>query len=911
MGVRGVLLCACLLWLPSSATAGPAAIAAQEAASAPQGTQDDPVSRLVTAIEDAIRAGEGSTLCALARPEVNRVRLSEFALSMTQSKVTQVTLKERDRAGLVNGGQRLLLEILTVNGDEGRVWTWRIDAMPGIPGDPWLISDVERLTVISGLFRLGLDTYTEWDVKNLVITAPDLTLTIPSGYAFAARVPEGPTALVVVGRGRVEFSPASEAERGQVRIFSGSDVLRTALDSVFVRFTPAEFAAHVTQSSLTPRPVDLSHMRRALQVYDTQLPRSFQIDLNDLSSSQWSLVPTFGDFVAEMATGKYGALTYARSTNEPEDISFFDRRRRRNIAVYTSSDRLSSRGRFFSEDERLDYDITHYDVDASFFPERLWLDGTAKLSIHTRSTLAATLTIRLADPLVVRSVTSPQFGRLLHLRVVGQNNVLVGLPGVVPEGTDFELVVTYGGRLPPQSVDREAIATAVDREAIATAVDREAIATAVDREAIVAAQDQREEISIPIEPQWTYSNRSYWYPQASVTEYATSKVSVTVPGEFDVVGSGTPQGSPTLLPGVGTTRPRKQFVFAGTQPLRYLAFVVSRFQAGPSATVKMNDADPLTLFIEANPRQTNRMRQYGDKAGDILKFYGALLDDAPYDSFTLAVTEGELPGGHSPAYFALLNQPPLSTPYVWSNDPVSFQGYPTFFLAHEIAHQWWGQAVGWKNYHEQWLSEGFAQYFAALYAERERGPETFGNVIRQMRRWAIDMSPQGPVYLGYRLGHIRGEGRVFRALVYNKGAMVLHMLRRLLGDEAFFAGLRDFYATFRYKKAGTDDLRAAMEKAAGGRPLERFFDRWIFSSGIPTVRFTHTVDGSTLKLRFDQRDDIYDIPIVVTIAYTDGTTEDVVVAVTDRTVEQVVELKRALRTVEANKDGGALVEIVK
>jgi hypothetical protein len=119
-----------------------------------------------------------------------------------------------------------------------------------------------------------------------------------------------------------------------------------------------------------------------------------------------------------------------------------------------------------------------------------------------------------------------------------------------------------------------------------------------------------------------------------------------------------------------------------------------------------------------------------------------------------------------------------TTQLVWRNDPAAFNNFPEFFIAHEIAHQWWGQAIGWRNYHEQWISEGFAQYFAAMYAQHQRGDEAFYGVIRQLRRWAIEQSEQGPVSLGYRLGHIRGESRVFRALVYNKGAAVLHMLRR-------------------------------------------------------------------------------------------------------------------------------------
>ena len=166
----------------------------------------------------------------------------------------------------------------------------------------------------------------------------------------------------------------------------------------------------------------------------------------------------------------------------------------------------------------------------------------------------------------------------------------------------------------------------------------------------------------------------------------------------------------------------------------------------------------------------------------IALFYHSLIGDVPYSSFTIALVESDLPGGHSPGYFAALNQPLPTSQLVWRNDPAAFSSFPDFFLAHELAHQWWGQAIGWRNYHEQWLSEGFAQYFAALYAQKQKGDDVFASVLRQLRKWGMDNSDQGPVYLGYRLGHVRDQSRIFRALVYNKGAAVLHMLRRLVGD---------------------------------------------------------------------------------------------------------------------------------
>jgi aminopeptidase N len=291
-----------------------------------------------------------------------------------------------------------------------------------------------------------------------------------------------------------------------------------------------------------------------------------------------------------------------------------------------------------------------------------------------------------------------------------------------------------------------------------------------------------------------------------------------------------------------------------------------------------------------------------------MQFYATLMQDAPYATLTVGMVEQDLPGGHSPAYVAVLNNPPPNSPLVWRNDPAAFTGFEEFFAAHELAHQWWGQAVGWKNYHEQWLSEGFAQYFSALDAQKVRGDGAFVDMLRQFRRWAINESEEGPVYLGYRLGHIKGDNRVFRALVYNKGAAVLHMLRRLVGDDAFFAGLRRFYNEMKFQKAGTHDLQLAME-AESGKSLARFFDRWIYGAEIPRLHYESSVEPGYVTVRFEQRGaTLFDVPVTVSLLYTDGRAEDVVVPVVDKTTEQRIPVNGTVRQVQVNRDSAALAQ---
>jgi hypothetical protein len=875
MVLRALLLIAML---------GPASAAAQPRSS-------DAAAAVVEQLEAAAATGKPDAIIALGvSPDAPGLK---FFSSLASPAPTRVIIKERDRAALEPSGERLLIEVFSEYGRESTITTWQLDLIPGTrSAAERQIREVEQLTTVSGLYKLAINPAKEFNVRNLTVTATDMALEMASGSAFVAETAEGTTAVVLLGRGRMRFAPSDPAEQTQIRIFSGEPQLATDFDAAFIRVRPSEFDDLFPAASLSPRTVSAGDLRRATDVFEEYIGQTFNIDLRDLSRERWSLIPTFGDLIAEVRTRRLGSLTYARSAKDAEDISLFDRKRRRNIAVYASQQKLDSRGRFYGEDELVEYDILRHDLEVAFSPDRVWVEGTARLRVRVRSLALSSLTLRLAESLNVRNVATEEQGRLLYLRVIGQNSVIINFPTALRRNTEISLYVAYGGRLEPQQIDREGIV--------------------LDQQGNV----QQEDVYIPVEPQYIYSNRNYWYPQSTVTDYATSSLRITVPAEFDVIATGSEVGPPAPAPGAVPPgqRARKLYVFDSNRPIRYLSCVISRFTRVASRDVVLAAAGngappaPVALNVQANPRQVSRGRGLVDRAAAVIEFYGSLIGEAPYSSFTLALTENDLPGGHSPAYFAILNQPLPLSPLVWRNDPVAFEGYPPYFLAHEIAHQWWGQGVGWKNYHEQWLSEGFAQYFAALYAARDRGDDVFRGMLRQMRRWAIDQSDQGPVYLGYRLGHIKGEGRVFRALVYNKGAMVLHMLRRLLGDDKFFEGLRQFYTTWKFRKAGTDDFRRVMEKISG-QDLASFFDGWIYGSAVPEIGFSSTLTSTEARIRFEHRGTLIPTPVTVSILYADGSLEDVIVAVSDRVVERTLPLKGPVRSIDANRDYSAVAEI--
>jgi len=186
-------------------------------------------------------------------------------------------------------------------------------------------------------------------------------------------------------------------------------------------------------------------------------------------------------------------------------------------------------------------------------------------------------------------------------------------------------------------------------------------------------------------------------------------------------------------------------------------------------------------------------------------------------------------------------------------------------FAHELAHQWWGDAVSPKFWKDIWLNEGFATYSEALYYESLTGKKALQSTM--MSKFSKKFS-----------GTLAEPGTLlFTSTVYDKGAWVLHMLRWEVGDSLFFKILRDYYETFKYSNASTKDFKTICEKVTG-KNLDKFFDQWINGEGQINLDYkkviANTDSGYLTKLNLQQVQEDYDdynFPLQIKMTFTDST----------------------------------------
>jgi hypothetical protein len=187
-----------------------------------------------------------------------------------------------------------------------------------------------------------------------------------------------------------------------------------------------------------------------------------------------------------------------------------------------------------------------------------------------------------------------------------------------------------------------------------------------------------------------------------------------------------------------------------------------------------------------------------------------------------------------------------------------------FFRAHETSHQWWGHKVAWKSYHDQWLSEGFAEFSGNLYLQHRSGPDEYKDRLRQSRKDLLlhdEKGPPiefvGPIWMGFRL--ISSESpAAYSRLVYEKGGFVLHMLRMMLFERTgkdpegrFKAMMREFTQTFDNTAASTEDFKGVAEKYMtpemnldGNGRLGWFFNQYVYGTGIPAYDFKYSISDA-------------------------------------------------------------------
>ncbi len=249
------------------------------------------------------------------------------------------------------------------------------------------------------------------------------------------------------------------------------------------------------------------------------------------------------------------------------------------------------------------------------------------------------------------------------------------------------------------------------------------------------------------------------------------------------------------------------------------------------------------------------------------------------------------------------------------------RGYWNVVAPHEVAHQWWGQTVGFNSYRDQWMSEGFADFSASLYLQSvyAKEPKRYFAFWKDERDILTDRNKEGyraidvgPVTMGYRANNSRVGSYVAESLIYPKGAYILHMIRMMMrdrktGDQNFKATMQDFVKTYSGKAATTEDFKAMMEKhmtaemdMEGNHRLDWFFNEYVYGTALPTYKLDYTFDKNpsgdvvfAFKVTQSGVDDKFRMIVPIYLEFADGHTTHLGRArlIGNTSVDQKVSLK--------------------
>lgn len=637
----------------------------------------------------------------------------------------------------------------------------------------------------------------------------------------ASPVAGRPVEWIFMGSGRARLEPPDDVERAQLELFTGAPYLDEEFDrAVFVvaldaasdalsKLPAAESDSRVGAAEALFDEWRTSPERRLLEVearllrdaVGDPLGRGFfcgYFSGRHLGRFLWVVDPlaeeqvTLGQFVSADLTDRDRRRAERR----------IEREQRRGKLIGLVVDDLGIWDTWVSASLRgpdgevapgtTAVESRHYEISVTLRGRQLELEGRARIELDVLVDGLRAVTLDAGNDLVPAEVWDDEGHRLVFERGYGELTVVLDRPRAA--GTVVTLEVAYTGH----PFERVASGAYVQRSPLG------------------------------------------WYPHAGDVDRATYEVVVRWPKKLQLVGSGrvTDQG----LDQDGLSRQRRVL------DVRSLGF---SFEIGDfDSTVGRVGHIDVTVAIDRVARGVSKSlgNEVLESIAGPLVYYESMFGPYPLDQ--LVVVSSPRAFSQGLLGFVTLSTAGIVDWDVWS----ALLGFEDrrLLIAHELAHQWWGNQVGWRSYRDQWISEAMASYSALLYERNQLaalgvprvglGPTSgWRSALGRMTGDGRPVESLGPVTLGMRLNSSLSAD-AYEAIVYKKGAVVLDMLSRLYGEDTFLDMLREVVRVASGHIISTNDFLIGLERL-GGVELDWFRTQYVLGTGLPEIRYEYRIEA--------------------------------------------------------------------
>ena len=747
-----------------------------------------------------------------------------------------------ERSGLRmegSAGAQVFVNVLFENDYAASVEIWQLNL--GLRDGRWQVVKKQVTGRVNNLFKVRLQPDPAGRAERVEIIHADIRITFTDAVVYHDNIPGLESALLVIGTGRVVFQPSDPAERHQLQVLYKKTSIEAGIEHVFIRCSDAFFKNRIVIQPADGEPVlaaGPAERARAEAIFEDAYSRSFTMR-NSISGETLSFLPQGDEAVFEFKGKNIGEMTYVYFPYSAEEVNLYDRTRDRIVNLYSPRNPDGPDGRKLFVTIGKQFDVLDYQIDLDFDPDKSYLSVKAGIQFVSRTEGLDGLRLRLNPDFEILRVQDSEKRELFYTRDRLREVLYLYFPLPPAKGVPTRIEILYRGKIKPLPPMTDVVGQIIPDEGV-----------------------------IVFQPKYEthlFTGSTLWYPAPTDDDYFTSRIKIIIPPEFKCASNGVliEQGRlKDMDKVVEFEKMGNSFsIFQTRLPVKSLAFIIGRF----SRHEEGNEPVPMELLNSTDMMIAKKAQ--AEDARDILRSYIEWFGPYPYERLCVVRRPWPLNGGHSPASFVVLNEIPwIGTRPVRgeADSPVDLSRWREYFMAHEIAHQWWGQAVTWETYRDQWLSEGLSQFAAALYLRKRYGEDAFASILKKFSQWTKKKSDRGPIHLGSRLSYF--DYQAFQAIVYDKAALVLNMLRDMLGDEAFFRGLKDFFDSRRYSPARTRQFLEAMEKASGV-DLENFSQGWFFSYELPIVRATWIGEKAGnehfLKVHIQQEEKTFVFPLWV------------------------------------------------